>query len=72
MFFLPIVHAFSDLFPAAFEESESDSGGSDDTEGEDWDALERKAERDDRKFKEANGDDSGEDERKGRKKNGKR
>ncbi|KAI5451044.1 FACT complex subunit spt16 [Naganishia albida] len=56
----------------AFEESESDSGGSDDTEGEDWDALERKAERDDRKFKEANGDDSGDDERKARKKNGKR
>lgn len=68
----PVTHVPSDLFSTAFEESESDSGGSDDTEGEDWDALERKAERDDRKFKEANGDDSGEDERKGRKKNGKR
>lgn len=59
---------------AAFEESdESDAGSDDDDSGEDWDALERKAERDDRKFKEANGDDSGDDDRKAaRKKSGKR
>ncbi|KAJ9113650.1 hypothetical protein QFC22_005958 [Naganishia vaughanmartiniae] len=57
----------------AFEESESDAGSDDDDSGEDWDALERKAERDDRKFKEANGDDSGDDTRKAaRKKSGKR
>jgi hypothetical protein len=60
-------------FVTAFEESESDAGSDDDESGEDWDALERKAERDDRKFKEANGDDSGDDDRKAaRKKSGKR